>query len=47
VNQKMDWVEKDGSINSMFLDPLIFSKIRNMLGGRIKIIFSSSGSLSN
>ena len=43
----MDWVEKDGSLSSMFLDPLVFSKIRNMLGGRIRIIFSSSGSLSN
>lgn len=31
----------------MFLDPLIFSKIKNMLGGKIRIIFSSSGSLSN
>jgi long-chain acyl-CoA synthetase len=43
----MDWVEKDGSVTSMFLDPLIFSKIRNLIGSRVRIVFSSSGPLSN
>lgn len=43
----MDWVEKDGSVTSMFLDPLLFSKIRNTIGGRVRIVFSSSGLLSN
>jgi long-subunit acyl-CoA synthetase (AMP-forming) len=41
----MDLLEKDGSISSMFLDPLIFSKIKNMIGGKLRIIFSSSGEL--
>lgn len=43
----MDWVEKDGSVTSLFLDPLLFSKIRNIIGGWVRIIFSSSGHLSN
>jgi long-chain acyl-CoA synthetase len=43
----MDWLEKEGCVSSMLLDPLIFSKIKNMVGGKLRIVFSSSGPLHN
>lgn len=40
MTSKLTAVEKDGSTTNMMLDPMIFGKIRNILGGKVKLAFS-------
>ena len=46
VNSKLDNIESTGSPTHMFYDPVIFNKIKSMLGGSIRLIFSSYGHVS-
>ena len=40
VTSKLSAVEKDGSTTSMMFDPMIFGKIRKILGGKVRLAFS-------
>ena len=40
VTSKLTALEKDGSTTHMMLDPMIFGKIRNILGGSVRLAFS-------
>ena len=39
VTSKLTALEKDGSTTHMMLDPMIFGKIRSILGGKVRLAF--------
>ena len=44
----MTALEKDGSTTHMMLDPMIFGKIKKILGGKVRLVFSGGvGRLSS
>ena len=46
VNSKLDNLEKNGQTTHMIYDPMIFSKIKAILGGKLRLMLCNSGSIS-
>ena len=43
----MDSIQKDGQFKSSLYDSIVFNKIREAFGGRIRIMVSGSAPISN
>lgn len=46
VNKKLNSAKTDGTFTNRFYDPLVFSKVRESFGGRIRLLASGSAPIN-
>jgi long-chain acyl-CoA synthetase len=46
VNAKVHYLHQDGSLNHSLWDPLVFNKVKAIVGGRIRIVITASAPIT-
>ncbi|KAI8900615.1 hypothetical protein BC833DRAFT_513482, partial [Globomyces pollinis-pini] len=47
LDAKLHYLKQDGSLNHSIWDPLVFNKVKAVLGGRVKLIITASAPISS